>query len=77
MKSPEEFYVRNNITHQWIMKSGGILNPFVSQRAAKRYADKHLNKFTIVSMDTKTRKLKWRGGDRLCHIKYAIPVMSR
>ena len=76
MTIKEKFYIRNNITHQWIIKSIGVLNSFVSQRAAKRYADKHLDKFTIVSMNSKTRKLKWCGGDKLCRVHTVMPAVS-
>ena len=75
MSSIENFYVRNNITHQWVKKSSaGVLKKFTSQRAAKRYADKHLDKFTIVSLNTITKKFRWRGGDELCHIKNVMHV---
>ena len=60
----EKFYVRDNITHRWTTNGGGELIQFFSQRIAKRYANKHLCRFTIVSFNLKTKKMKWRGGDR-------------
>lgn len=61
----EKFYVRDNITHQWITDNRRELVQFSSQRIAKRYAGKHLHRFTIVSFNLKTKKMKWRGGDRV------------
>lgn len=64
MIQTEKFYVRDNLIHRWVANSRGGLTQFSSQRTAKRYADKHLSKFTIISYNHTTKKLKWRGGDR-------------
>jgi len=65
MTQNETFYVRDNSIHQWITDDKRVLQQFSSQRRAKRYADKHLRRFTIVSFNIGTRKLKWRGGERV------------
>ena len=61
----EKFYIRDNITHQWTTNSRGELIQFSSQRMAKRHANKCLHRFTIISFNTKTKKIKWRGGDHV------------
>ncbi|KKM03607.1 hypothetical protein LCGC14_1772680 [marine sediment metagenome] len=64
MTQDEVFYIRDNSKRQWLTDNKKAPLQFSSQRVAKRYADKHLRRFTIVSFNTKTQKLKWRGGDR-------------
>ena len=61
----EKFYIRDNISQQWVTAHGRVLTQFSSQRIAKRYADRHLNRFTIFSYDAKTKTIKWKGGERV------------
>ncbi len=61
----EKIYMRNNATRQWITNNNGVPIQFSSRRTAKQYADEHLCRFIIVSYNATTKKLKWRGGDRV------------
>ena len=57
----ETFYIRDNSTRQWITYNGSPTQ-FSSLCIASRYANKHLNRFSIFSVDKKTRKIEWRKG---------------
>jgi len=59
-----KFYVRDNVMRRWLTGTKGHPIQFTFQRSAKRFADKSLRHFLIISFNTNTRMIKWRGGER-------------
>lgn len=61
----EKFYVRDNVAKIWAIDSNkGALIQFKNRREAKRFANKHYSRFTIISYNPMTQKFQWNGGER-------------